>query len=126
MPTKPTLAELQAQITAAQLEIDRLMIAPLQAIVAAFSDEAIQNAINVAQDNLDFCTGEARHQINNLLIVNNNSVQFLKNHVAHLDARVNGTALPPLAPTPFMVTPTPLVPPVEPAPIEPTPEEPAE
>lgn len=112
MPTQPTLAELQAQITAAQLEIDRLMIAPINAIVDAFSDEAIQNAVTVAQANVDFCTGEAKHQINNLLVVNNNCVLFLKNYVAQLESRVNGTPLPPLAPSPYMGVPTPIVPPI--------------
>ena len=112
MPTTPTIADLQAQIATAQLEIDRLMIAPINAVVDAFSDEAIQNAVHVAQANLEFCTGEAKHQINNLLIVNNNCVQFLKNHVAQLESRVNGTPLPPLAPSPFMGAPAPMVPPV--------------
>lgn len=112
MPTTSTLAELQAQITTAQLEIDRLMIAPINAVVDAFSNEAVHNAIGVAQANLEFCTGEAKHQINNLLIVNSNCVQFLKNYVAQLESRVNGTPLPPLAPAPFIGIPTPMVPPI--------------
>lgn len=88
--TKLTIAELQTQIAAAQLEIDKQMLEPILAVVEAFSDPAIQNAIDVAQANLELCTGEVRQQISNLLIVNQNSVQFLRNHADNLNLRLNG------------------------------------
>lgn len=75
----PTLAELQAQAVAIQMEIDKRQVAPLTAIVDAFSNPAVADAVTVVQEQLEQLTGEARQQAQNILTVLQNSPQYLKN-----------------------------------------------
>lgn len=94
--TEKSIAELEAEITAAQLEIDRKQLVPLQAVIDAFNKPTIVAALAACRDNLDLLTGERRQQVQNLITVLANSPTYLAQQAAAIDARVN----PPAAPEP--------------------------
>lgn len=91
-----TVAELQADIAAAQLEIDRIQAAPLQAVLDAFNKPTIASAIQVAQDSLPMLTGERRQQVENMITVLTLSPAFLAQELDGINVRLN----PPEVPTP--------------------------
>lgn len=87
--TEKTLQELQAEQAAIQVQIEKLEIAPLQAINAALSDSAFSNAIAVLEANVDHLTGNRHQQAHNVLTVLQHSPGFLVEEFTAMDARLN-------------------------------------
>jgi len=87
--TSPTLAELQEQLAATQLEIDKRQLAPLTAIINALDNETIDNAMTVIQTNLPELTGEKYQQAQNILTVLSNSPRYLLSQRDEIEARAN-------------------------------------
>ena len=95
-----TNEQLQAEIAAAQLELERRELAPLAAILAAFGETKVNTARTVAETNIPLLTGERRQQTQNLVTVLTLSTQFLAEQRAAIDARVNPPAAPEAPPAP--------------------------
>jgi hypothetical protein len=94
MTDEKTTEQLQAEIAAAQLELERRQLAPLAAVIAAFNETKVKAARTVAEANLNLLTGERRQQVQNLVTVLTLSTQFLTEQHAAIDARVNPPAAP--------------------------------
>jgi small-conductance mechanosensitive channel len=98
--TEKTIEQLQAEIAAAQMELERRELAPLAAVIAAFNDNKVKAARTAAETNLLSLTGERRQQVQNLITVLSLSTQFLAEQHAAIDARVNPPAAPEVPPAP--------------------------